>query len=132
MGMHDRLADQFGCHLNKEGVMVCDTDDTTERTTMNVKLIKMMSGEDVICDLIREEGDRLIISNPVIMVPQGQGQVGFAPWSPFLDDDVKELAVRESYSVYITDPKPAVIENYKQIFSTIITPPASGKIITAK
>lgn len=26
MGMHDRLAEQFGCHLNEEGVMVCDTD----------------------------------------------------------------------------------------------------------
>ena len=54
---------------------------------MNVKLIKMQSGEDVVCDLIREEGDRLVISNPVV-------------------------------------------ENYKQIFSSIITPQGAGKIIT--
>ena len=97
---------------------------------MNVKLIKMNTGEDVIVDLIREEGDRLVISNPVMMVPQGQGQVGFAPWSPFLSDDVKELSIRASYTVYVSDPKPAVVENYEQIFSSIITPSNAGKIIT--
>ena len=96
---------------------------------MNVKLIKMQSGEDVVCDLIREEGDRLVISNPVVMVPQGQ-QVGFAPWSPFLHEDVKELAIRESYTVYVADAKDPVVENYKQIFSSIITPQGAGKIIT--
>ena len=26
MGMHDRLASQFGCYLNDKGVMVCDTE----------------------------------------------------------------------------------------------------------
>jgi len=96
---------------------------------MNVKLIKMQSGEDVVCELIREEGDRLVICNPVVMVPQGQ-TVGFAPWSPFLHDDVKELAIRESYTVYVTEAKPAVVENYQQIFSKIITPQGAGKIIT--
>ena len=96
---------------------------------MNVKLIKMQSGEDVVCDLIREEGDRLVISNPVVMVPQGQ-QVGFAPWSPFLHEDVKELAIRESYTVYVADAKDPVVENYKQIFSSVILPKGAGKIIT--
>ncbi len=97
---------------------------------MNVKLIKMQSGEDVVADLLREEGDRLVISNPIVMVPQGQGQVGFAPWSPFLADEVKELSIRESYTVYISDPKEGVIANYKEIFSPIITPSNAGKIIT--
>ena len=96
---------------------------------MNVKLIKMQSGEDVVCDLLREEGDRLVISRPVVMVPQGQ-QVGFAPWSPFLHEDVKELFIRESYTVYVSDPNPSVVENYEQIFSPIITPKSAGKIIT--
>ena len=33
MGMHDRLAEQFGCHLNEEGNMVCDTDTALQETT---------------------------------------------------------------------------------------------------
>ena len=98
---------------------------------MNVKLIKMQSGEDVVAEVLREEEGRLVIANPIVMVPQAQGQVGFAPWSPFLDDtEAKELSIRESYTVYVAEPKPAVVENYKGIFSPIITPGGAGKIIT--
>lgn len=34
MGMHDRLAEQFGCHLNEEGVMVCDTDKVRRKVAV--------------------------------------------------------------------------------------------------
>ena len=95
---------------------------------MNIRLIKMNSGEDVVCDLIREEADTLVICNPIVMVPQGNGQVGFAPWSPFLSDSVKELSIRRSYTVYISEPKDEVCKNYEEIFSPIIKP--SSKIIT--
>ena len=98
---------------------------------MNVQLIKMQTGEDVVAELIRIEGrDNVVIRNPIIIVPQQGGQVGFAPWSPFMSEDVDELSVRASYVVYMTDAKEPVIENYKQIFSPIITPGGSGKIIT--
>ena len=98
---------------------------------MNVALIKMGSGEDVIAELVNnDERDVVVIRNPIIMVPQGQGQVGFAPWSPFLSEDVKELSVRRSYTVYISEPKAEVIKNYQEIFSPIITPGNAGKIIT--
>ena len=98
---------------------------------MNVALIKMGSGEDVIAELVNNnERDVVIINNPIIMVPQGQGQVGFAPWSPFLSDEVNELSVRRSYVVYISEPKAEVVKNYNEIFSPIITPQSAGKIIT--
>ena len=98
---------------------------------MNVQLIKMQTGEDVVAELIRIEGrDNVVIRNPIVMVPQQGGQVGFGPWSPFLADDVDELSVSRSHVVYISDAKEAVVENYKQIFSPIITPGGSGKIIT--
>ena len=43
---------------------------------MNVKLIRMWSGEDVIADLIKENDDSIVIQNPIFAVPQGEGQVG--------------------------------------------------------
>lgn len=98
---------------------------------MNISLIKMQSGEDVVAELVNnDERDVVIIRNPIVMVPQGNGQVGFAPWSPFLSDDVKELSIRRSYTVYISEPKAEVVKNYQEIFSPIITSPNAGKIIT--
>ena len=73
---------------------------------MNVKLIKMWSGEDVIADLIKETDDSIVIQNPIVVVPSGQqGQVGLAPWSPLLKGKDTELEVNRGYVVYINEPQ---------------------------
>ena len=90
----------------------------------------MQSGEDVVADLVENRGDTLVLANPIVMVPGRDGTVGFAPWSPLLDPDVKELEVRASYTVYMSIPNGDIIENYEQIFSPIITPKGAGKLIT--
>ena len=91
---------------------------------MNVKLIKMWTGEDVIADLIKETDDTIVITNPIVVVPGGQqGQVGLAPWSPLLKGKDTELEVTKRYVVYINEPQEEFIDNYKQMFSPIATPP---------
>jgi hypothetical protein len=88
---------------------------------MNVKLIRMWSGEDVIADLV-EEDDLVVISNPIVAIPAGNGQMGFAPWSPLLKDKNEEIKVKKSYVVYIADTQEHIIEQYEQMFSVIKTP----------
>ena len=96
---------------------------------MNVRLIKMWSGEDVVADLIKENGEFIVIENPIVAVPTGQGQLGFAPWSPLLDGKNKPLEITRRYVVYITDPNGDIVDNYKQMFSSLITPSTSTKKI---
>ena len=43
---------------------------------MNVKLIRMWSGEDVVADLIEEKEDSIVFCNPIVAVPAGNGQMG--------------------------------------------------------
>ena len=91
---------------------------------MNVKLIKMWSGEDVITDLVKETDDSIVIKNPIVIVPSGQeGQVGLAPWSPLLKGKDTELEVTRRYVVYINEPQEEFVDNYTQMFSPIATPP---------
>jgi len=91
---------------------------------MNVKLIKMWSGEDVIANLIKENDDSIVITNPIVVVPSGQqGQVGLAPWSPLLKGKDTELEITKRYVVYINEPQEEFISNYQQMFSPIATPP---------
>jgi hypothetical protein len=89
---------------------------------MNVKLIRMQSGEDVIADLISETSEELVINNPIVLVPGRDGTVGFAPWSPVIHPDVKELRIRASYTVYVSEPNDDVVNNYTQIFSPLTLP----------
>ena len=50
---------------------------------MNVKLIRMWSGEDVIADIVEDNSDSIVITDPIVAVPSPQqGNIAFAPWSP--------------------------------------------------
>lgn len=97
---------------------------------MNIKLLRMQSGEEVVAELVGESETTYDISNPLVMIPGRDGTVGFAPWAPLLAEEVKQLTIRASFVVYVSEPNSDIVENYKNIFSPIITPQNAGKIIT--
>ena len=88
---------------------------------MTVKLIRMWSGEDVIADIVEENTDSVVITDPIVAVPfQEQGRIAFAPWSPLLQKD--KLEVTKKYIVYIGDPQVEIIEQFNQMFGKISKP----------
>ena len=89
---------------------------------MNVKLIRMWSGEDVVADLVSETDTTVSISNPIVAIPNGQGTLGFAPWAPILKERGAVIDLPRNYIVYIADTQDGIIDQYKQMFSVIQTP----------
>lgn len=94
---------------------------------MNVKLIRMSSGEDVLAELLEDRLNSLAIRNALVAVPAGNGQIGFAPWSPILSQTQKELVVDRRFVVYVADADEGVLEYYDKMFSPIVKP--SKKLI---
>jgi len=94
---------------------------------MNVKLIRMWSGEDVIADLVGDLTDNIVIRNPIVAIPTGNGQMGFAPWSPLLKGKDVDLEVTKKYVVYIAEAQEQIVEQYEEMFSVIKAP--SKKLI---
>ena len=89
---------------------------------MNVKLNRMWSGEDVVADLIEWKEDTIVLTNPIVAIPNGQGTLGFAPWSPLLKGKDEPVEVTKKYVVYITDTQWQVAQQYADMFSIIQTP----------
>ena len=88
---------------------------------MTVKLIRMWSGEDVIADIVEENTDSVVITDPIVAVPsQQEGRIAFAPWTPLLQKD--KLEVTKKYIVYIGDPQAEIIEQFNQMFGKISKP----------
>ena len=88
---------------------------------MTVKLIRMWSGEDVIADIVEENTDSVVITDPIVAVPSQQdGRIAFAPWSPLLQKD--KLEVTKKYIVYIGDPQAEIIEQFNSMFGKISKP----------
>ena len=94
-----------------------------------IELIRLQSNEMVVSEVVSESGGYLILKDPVALVPTKDGVVSFVPWSP-LSEPGSEVRVYTSSVVYYSVPNDELIKNYKEIFSPIITPPSSGKIIT--
>jgi hypothetical protein len=89
---------------------------------MNVKLIRMSSGEDVVATIVSEEHEFLNIQDAIVAIPTGQDNISFAPWSPIVSKDQKEIPVNKRFIVYIAEVNSEVADQYKQMFSKIVTP----------
>lgn len=89
---------------------------------MNVKLIRMSSGEDILADIRETTDDVIVIENPIVAVPAGNGQIGFAPWSPLLSGTKKEIEVGRNFVVYIAEAQDEVVEQYNKMYSPLATP----------
>ena len=88
---------------------------------MTVKLIRMWSGEDVIADIVKEDTETIVITDPIVAVPaQKQGQIAFAPWSPLLQKD--KLEVTKKYVGDMANPQEEIIEQYNSMFGKISKP----------
>ncbi len=87
----------------------------------DTRLVRLSSGEDVICNVISIEEDYITIGDPIVAVPAGEGQIGFAPWSPLLADK-EEVSIQMNHVVYISYPNENIKEQYEALFKTVITP----------
>ena len=89
---------------------------------MTIKLIRMSSGEDVIATVLEEVEDAIRITNTLVLIPTGNKQLGFAPWSPVLSPNVEYIEVFKQFIVYVSEPNESIIENYNSLFNKVIVP----------
>ena len=89
---------------------------------MTVKLIRMSSGEDVVATIVKETDSVLELEDAIVAIPTGEGQIGFAPWSPLVSKLDKTLPVNKNFVVYIAEVAEDIVNQYNQMFSKIVTP----------
>jgi hypothetical protein len=95
----------------------------------NIKLIRMSSGEDVVAEVMLEDSKTLQLTNAIVAIPTGNGQLGFAPWSPILSKEEKTIDVAKQFVVYQAEPDSSVVEQYNAMFGNVIAPKNKSIII---
>lgn len=92
---------------------------------MNLKLLRLRSGEDVICEVLKESAELIFIKNPAMLMPVGsqgqQMQMGMAPWMPFSEQN--EFEIPRDWLVVMSDVVKDIANNYNQIFGSGIVMP---------
>jgi hypothetical protein len=95
----------------------------------NVRLLRMVSGEDVVCTVIKNTEDTITIKDAIVAIPTGQGQLGFAPWSPIISKEESEITISERFVIYQAEPDSSVVEQYNTMFGNVIAPKKQSIIV---
>ena len=93
---------------------------------MNVKLLRIVTGEVVIAEVLSEGTEYITVKNGLVVIPNAQG-VGFAPWATVISKQKPEITVDRKFLVYVVECDEDVVEKYESIFSPIEKP--SKKLI---
>ncbi|WDS60925.1 hypothetical protein SBM1_00052 [Synechococcus phage S-BM1] len=94
----------------------------------DVKLIRLITGEEIIAEVLDWKNGIMTIQNALVVIPQ-QGQVGFAPWATVIHPEMPEIGLDMKhviYSVAVADP---VVKQYNEIFGSNIVLPEKQLIV---
>lgn len=93
---------------------------------LNVKMIKLINGEDLIAEVTNDGGNFVKFKNPlrIIVLPSKNDPktptVAFAPWAEFYDE--KEFTLDKSHVLVIASPVKEFVNQYNSVFGGIVTP----------
>jgi len=96
---------------------------------IDVKLIRIVTGEEIIAEVLSETDDTITVQNGLVVLPSAQG-VGFAPWATVISKDEPEIEMSKNHIVYVVALQDDVCKKYNEMFgSKLITPDAKKLIV---
>jgi hypothetical protein len=91
----------------------------------NVKILRLITGEDVIAKI--EENDQgLSLNKPFVIIPHQQGpgkpvQLMMTLYSPYSKSD--NVTIKNDKVISMVEPKEEILSSYQQNTSSIVTAP---------
>ena len=91
-----------------------------------MKLIRLSTGEEVIAKILEEDECTMTIEDGVMLMPAGEGKIGFVPFMPYSTGE--PVVLRQNHIMFITEPNAYLANQVRQMVSGIEVP--SQSIIT--
>lgn len=100
---------------------------------LNVKILKLITGEDIITEVVSETEKYMKIKSPlrVVVMPSKSDPkmptIAFVPWVEFYAE--KEFTLDKSHILVIGSAVKEFINQYNSVFGGIVTPSSSKLVI---
>jgi len=95
---------------------------------IEVKLLRIVTGEEVVAELVSEDETTITVKNGLVVLPTNTG-VGFAPWATVISKDNPDITVSRNHIVYIAEVQEDVCKKYDQMFGSKLVTPDEKKLI---
>ena len=91
---------------------------------MSVKLIRLTTGEEILAKA-ESTPTGWILKDPAIIVPVGQGKLGFAKWLPYAQTE-KGIEIPSNFVMFHLDPDIDLVNQYTSMLSGLVVPGPQG------
>ena len=95
---------------------------------IDVKLIRIITGEEVVAELLEETESYIKVQNGLVVLPTAQS-VGFAPWATVISKENPEITVQKTHVVYLAEVQEDVAKKYNEMYGSKLVTPSSKKLI---
>ena len=95
---------------------------------MEVKVIRLVSGEEIITFISKKTDDGYQLDNPCFIVPTENG-VGLMELMPYTKISENGVFIKTESIVFMTEAVPGLEDQYKKVNSKIDLPPEKKIII---
>ena len=95
---------------------------------IDVKLLRIVTGEEVIAELLSETEETITVQNGLVVLPTNNG-VGFAPWATVISKDKPEITISKNHVVYVAEVQEDVCKKYNEMFGSKLITPNSKKLV---
>jgi len=95
---------------------------------IDVKLIRIITGEEIIAEVLSQTDDKITIQNGLVVIPSAQG-VGFAPWATVISKDEPQITISKKHVVYVVETQEDVSSKYNEMFGSKLVVPQSKKLV---
>jgi len=89
---------------------------------MKIKLLRLVSGEEVIAEITNSNEDSYQIKDAIVMIPAGEGKLGFMPWMPYTKA-AEGVSIRKQDVMFVIEPIEDLVDQFRTARSGIQTPP---------
>lgn len=97
---------------------------------MNVKLIGLSSGEQLMVDIVDEDGTKIQVKTPAVLLPAGQGRLAIVPWLPY--GETENMTIGKDKVTFMIQPKTDLLNEYNTQFGSGLVVPPQKEIATPK
>lgn len=95
---------------------------------IDVKLLRITTGEEVVAELLSETEETITVQNGLVVLPTNTG-VGFAPWATVISKENPEITMSKRHVVYVAEVQEDVSKKYNEMFGSKLITPDKKKLI---